>query len=364
MPFSTRLRSDAGAQATLHEFFRLCDAGGPRCAFSGGAAARFAALARRLRQQPVEIIYDDGTSESSTTRSSSGTRSGRCTTRSAGRTSRSSWPRRGAARRRAPPATVARPASTAAALHAAGRRPAGDRAGVPELPRGLPRRRLRGQHNPRHYAAWSINGALADAQFGYFGRLWTWASSICAEWPGHDEDRYTGPFNRITANPVLVVGNRFDPATRYEGALIVDDLLPRSALLTVEGWGHTSLFLSACADETIARYLIAVATPAPGATCRQDVVPFAGEPCTPHPPQDSSAPLAAAGVTAFAHTHVQSFRTLGRTGGLPTCGAAIPSGRGAACAMTSRSYAPRFSNRSASEAKFGRRPRFAQGSSA
>jgi hypothetical protein len=55
----------------------------------------------------------------------------------------------------------------------------------------------------------------------------------------------------------------------------VRNLLPRSALLTVEGWGHTSLFLSACADQTISRYLIALATPGPGATCRQDVVPFA-----------------------------------------------------------------------------------------
>ena len=71
--------------------------------------------------------------------------------------------------------------------------------------------------NPHSYAAWSINGALADARFGYFGRLWTWVSSICAEWPGSDHDRYTGPLTRATANPVLVVGNRYDPATRYEG---------------------------------------------------------------------------------------------------------------------------------------------------
>ena len=47
--------------------------------------------------------------------------------------------------------------------------------------------------NPRAYAAWSVAGALADAALGYFGRLWTWASSICAEWPGADADRYTGP---------------------------------------------------------------------------------------------------------------------------------------------------------------------------
>src|SRR5207253_10196973 len=62
VPFSTRLRSDAGAQATLNEFFRLCDAGGDRCAFSGGAADRYAALAQRLLQRPTTITFPDGTS--------------------------------------------------------------------------------------------------------------------------------------------------------------------------------------------------------------------------------------------------------------------------------------------------------------
>jgi pimeloyl-ACP methyl ester carboxylesterase len=55
LPFSTRLRSDAGAQATLEEFFRLCDSGGPNCAFAPGASDRFAALADRLRTGPIEI---------------------------------------------------------------------------------------------------------------------------------------------------------------------------------------------------------------------------------------------------------------------------------------------------------------------
>ena len=57
IPFSTRLHSDAGAWATLQEFFRLCDAGGDRCPFSGGAQDRYAQLAagpaRRAQGGPV-----------------------------------------------------------------------------------------------------------------------------------------------------------------------------------------------------------------------------------------------------------------------------------------------------------------------
>ena len=61
LPFSTRLRSDQGAQATLEEFFRLCDEAGPRCAFANRAAERFAALADRLRDDPAEVVLPDGT---------------------------------------------------------------------------------------------------------------------------------------------------------------------------------------------------------------------------------------------------------------------------------------------------------------
>ena len=60
LPFSTRLKSHAGAQQTLDEFFRLCDAAGTGCAFSGGAAARFAALAERARQEPLKLVFPDG----------------------------------------------------------------------------------------------------------------------------------------------------------------------------------------------------------------------------------------------------------------------------------------------------------------
>jgi TAP-like protein len=77
---------------------------------------------------------------------------------------------------------------------------------------------------------------------------------------------------------VLVIGNNFDPATRYAGAVTVSGLLPKSRLLTVHGWGHTSIFLSACADAAVTAYLVRLTLPAKGAVCEQELVPFAPAP--------------------------------------------------------------------------------------
>jgi hypothetical protein len=73
---------------------------------------------------------------------------------------------------------------------------------------------------------------------------------------------------------VLVIGNFYDPATRYQGAQIVHDLLANSALLSLHGWGHTSLFLSGCVDRAAAAYLLRIETPPPGKICQPDEVPF------------------------------------------------------------------------------------------
>ncbi len=93
-------------------------------------------------------------------------------------------------------------------------------------------------------------------------------------WPFTDQDRYLGPFNHRTANPMLVIGNLYDPATRYAGAQKLATLMPKARLLTLHGWGHTSLFRSHCIDERIARYVISVQLPPGGTVCQQDHVPF------------------------------------------------------------------------------------------
>jgi TAP-like protein len=129
--------------------------------------------------------------------------------------------------------------------------------------------------NPDHPSAWARAARRADRRDPYFGRPWIWFGSICASWPGKDRDRYIGPFNRRTANKVLVVGNLNDPATRYQDAVSTSRILARGRLLTVAGWGHTSLFLSSCADRHVSRYLLTGRVPPAGTVCGVDVIPFA-----------------------------------------------------------------------------------------
>jgi pimeloyl-ACP methyl ester carboxylesterase len=272
-PFTTRLRSDAGAMATLNEFFRLCDLGGDNCALAPHSADRFAALARKLLDDgPVAITFPDGSSLELDYSNLIGLTLGPMYDslgwedfddflaflegEVVGNTLAPSFDARFQ--------TPWRPGYIT-------------KRGFPQyqnLLEGLPAPACVDSDNPDSYSAWSSAAAEAGRDFGYFGPPWVWISSICAQWPGSDADRYTGPFTGATAAPVLVVGNLFDPATRYEGAQTAHALLPNSALLTVHGWGHTSLFLSQCADAAIARYLIDVATPPRGAVCEQDHVPF------------------------------------------------------------------------------------------
>jgi pimeloyl-ACP methyl ester carboxylesterase len=271
-PFSTRLRSDAGAQATLDEFFRLCDEAGPeRCAFAGDAAARFASLAERLRAGPIEITDPEtGETVPFTYADLIGTALGAMTFSP-------SWPP--FAQFLVELEAAAGPSALGRALWAVEQKTGLTFAGERRVPyenfvEGFPGVACSDSVNPDDHSYWSRAGAAADEQFGYFGRFWTWASSPCAVWEGFDEDRYLGPFNRPTANPVLVVGNRFDPTTPFEGAQTVDDLLPNSSLLTMDGWGHTSIMLSPCVDEAVSLYLLDGITPPEGTTCAQDPAPF------------------------------------------------------------------------------------------
>lgn len=129
--------------------------------------------------------------------------------------------------------------------------------------------------NARNPRAW-IGAAARDEKRGAggFGRLWTWASSPCAGWPGSSSDAFRGPWKRRTANPMLIVGNTFDPATPIQGARALHGLMPGSRLVELETWGHGAIGQSRCVTSRFADYLVEQTLPPRRSTCRPDRVLF------------------------------------------------------------------------------------------
>lgn len=259
IPFSTALKSDVGAQATLEEFFRQCDAAASdNCDLAPDSESRFFALVDRLRESPL-LFTDPFTGES--------------------------FPylyqfliadvlgalySPGAFPELAFYLSVLETSPDAATLgFARADLYATDgfvsKRGFPNYPNfveGFPGVACEDSESPDGaHQLWFEVGKQATADNGIFGELWTWASQPCTVWSSVDDDVYRGPFTASTANPVLVIGNFYDPATRYEGAVIADDLLPNSALLSVDEPGHTSLGISGCAGFVTGLYL---ADPAAG----------------------------------------------------------------------------------------------------
>ncbi len=148
--------------------------------------------------------------------------------------------------------------------------------------------------DPNRIRAWA--DAAADP-FGPFGPAWAWADSACEDWTGRDRDRYEGPWNAELDTPVLVASTTYDPATPFEGARVLSERLPDSTLLTVEGWGHTTLFTSSCAIELQTSYLLTRELPGGEVTCAQDALPF-GVPASATPVDRYGTPVREEPATA------------------------------------------------------------------
>jgi pimeloyl-ACP methyl ester carboxylesterase len=270
-PVMARFHAADGAQATLDEFFRLCDAAGPHCALAPNSAERFTALAEALKDHPIPVTYPDGTTgllDYSTLIAN--TESALYDTG----TWASLAQMLAAAEASADPTTLG--ANLAQIQPSLGLEVHRHHLQYANMIEGFPGVMCTDSDNPHSYPGFSTAAQRAD-ETTVFGSLWTWYSSICIDWPFSNADRYTGPWTHWTANPVLVIGNTFDPATPYENAVAASQLLPNSRLLTLHGWGHSSLFLSTCIDAAASSYLVDLTLPAPGTVCEQDEdLPFSG----------------------------------------------------------------------------------------
>lgn len=273
-PFSTRLDSHVGARQTLQQFFTLCSEAGPQaCSLAAYPDPEqvYADVAAELRRGPVNFPDGAGGVFAVTYQDLVGFSLGTMY-------SPFGWEFL---------ADVVTELASIIGLEAAASTPSDATAQARVAERLLAAREPMTQTfegfegvscsdsiNPRSRDAWFSAGRRADREASYFGSLWTWASAACADWPGADGDRYLGPWSAKTSNSVLVIGNLYDPATAYSGALTVDKLLPRSRLLTLDGWGHTSLAVSSCVDGHVSTYLVTGRVPAAGTHCASDFVPF------------------------------------------------------------------------------------------
>jgi pimeloyl-ACP methyl ester carboxylesterase len=100
----------------------------------------------------------------------------------------------------------------------------------------------------------------------------------CTSWPikpSVTEPDYSAP----GAAPILVVGTTRDPATPFESAQKLADLLDSGVLLIRDGEGHTAYHQgNACIDDAITAYLVEGTVPADGTECAAPVASPAGSP--------------------------------------------------------------------------------------
>jgi pimeloyl-ACP methyl ester carboxylesterase len=286
-PFNVREHSDQGASRTLGEFFRLCDAAGQDCAFSGDARGRYSTLTTRLRRSPLET-GPDGEPETLTYADVVSATLGAMF-------DPSTWPDLAeflaeVERAQSPSAINGRLARLRAGLglSRAAQEP------YPNVVEGSPGVFCSDSVNPRSFGTWRAAAHEAARRYRYFGRAWGWVGSVCAPWTSAaGQDRYLGPWTARTSSPVLLVGNYFDPATRYQGAVTVSRLLPGASLLSYAGWGHTAYLGRGnfCVDDKVTQYLVTTLTPAPGTVCPPEGSPFG-------PTEASAAARSAASVAA------------------------------------------------------------------
>ena len=93
------------------------------------------------------------------------------------------------------------------------------------------------------------------------GRYFSAEDNSCDGWPegiGMEELDFAVPL----ANGPLVIGTTGDPATPYEQAVSLSELLSGAKLLTFEGEGHTAYGSNECVNETVDRFLAGEALPA------------------------------------------------------------------------------------------------------
>jgi pimeloyl-ACP methyl ester carboxylesterase len=119
---------------------------------------------------------------------------------------------------------------------------------------------------------------LGDLAWGLFDHVYVnngYSELNYGLYPIQGRDTFKGPFHVPHSSPtILVVDTTYDPATPYRGGKRLARDLGQTRLLTMRGDNHTAYQgNSPCIDEKVEAYLINLALPPVGTSCKQDV-PF------------------------------------------------------------------------------------------
>jgi pimeloyl-ACP methyl ester carboxylesterase len=264
-----RERSDQSSARVLNAFLEVCGrTDTAHCAFSAGSApatqAKYAALLQRLRTNPqsanvtyAEVVSDTG-----------GALEAPAAWPDLAKFLQQVWTTGQGSRPLAAPEPFSLPALARPPITASAASPPQQSIGQTFAIR------CSESPNPGPAGFRSLDRFAYDRS-GPIGPWWLWIAAGCPSWSASASDRYAGPWNRRTANPVLVVGNTYDPNTRYQGAEAMARQLARARLLTLDGYGHTSgADPSTCVFRAYVAYLVDLRLPPRGTVCQPDRVPF------------------------------------------------------------------------------------------
>jgi pimeloyl-ACP methyl ester carboxylesterase len=118
--------------------------------------------------------------------------------------------------------------------------------------------------DPRRQSALA---AAAAQRAPVFGPYLSWGGATCAAW-GARPTRVPHPVSAVGSPPIVVVGTTHDPATPYAWARSLGAQLANGVLLTRDGTGHVGVLGSGCVRTLVSGYLLTGTPPAPGTVCR------------------------------------------------------------------------------------------------
>jgi len=112
------------------------------------------------------------------------------------------------------------------------------------------------------------------------GEPWTRVPLACVDWQFKPKHAFAGPFESTT--PLLILSNRYDPATPLANAYALSRNHKGSAVVVQESYGHSAVITSTsnCTAQIVREYFSSGKLPANGTSCEADCpasIPF--KPC-------------------------------------------------------------------------------------